>query len=36
MGIEEKDILQVRNYKFSNIIAVGTTPEVEEIWSKID
>lgn len=36
MGIEEKDILQVRNYKFSNIIAVGTTPEVKEIWSKID
>lgn len=36
MGIDEKDILQVRNYKFSNIIAVGTTPEVEEIWSKID
>lgn len=36
MGIEDDDILMVRNYKFSNIIAVGTTPEVDEIWSKID
>ncbi len=36
MGIEDDDILMVRNYKFANIIAVGTTPEVEDIWSKID
>ena len=36
MGIEDKDIIQVRNYKFANIIAVGTTPQIEDIWSKID
>jgi hypothetical protein len=27
--------VMVRNYKFSNIIAVGQTPEVEEIWANI-
>jgi len=25
----------VRNYKFSNIIAVGQTPEIEKIWENI-
>ena len=34
-GIAEEDILMVRNYKFSNIVAVGTTPEVEEVWQMI-
>lgn len=35
MGIADEDIVMVRNYKFSNIIAVGQTPEVEEIWANI-
>lgn len=35
-GIAEEDILMVRNYKFSNIVAVGTTPEVEEVWQMIE
>jgi len=35
MGIEEKDVLMVRNYKFSNIIAVGQTPQIEELWESI-
>ena len=34
-GIADEDILMVRNYKFSNIIAVGQTPQIEEIWEKI-
>ena len=34
-GIADADILMVRNYKFSNIIAVGQTPEIEEIWENI-
>ncbi len=34
-GIADEDIVMVRNYKFSNIIAVGKTPEVEEIWDAI-
>lgn len=36
MGIEDKDILQVRNYKFSNVIAVGKTPQIEEMWANIE
>jgi hypothetical protein len=35
-GIAEEDVINVRNYKFSNIIAVGTTPEIEEVWSSIE
>ena len=35
-GIADEDILMVRNYKFSNIIAVGQTPQIEEIWSNIE
>ncbi len=35
-GIAEEDVINVRNYKFSNIIAVGTTPEIEKIWSSIE
>jgi hypothetical protein len=27
--------LMVRNYKFSNMIAVGQTPQIEEIWENI-
>jgi len=34
-GISDDDILMVRNYKFSNIVAVGQTPEIEKIWSAI-
>ena len=35
-GIADEDIVMVRNYKFSNIIEVGTTPQIEEIWNEID
>ena len=35
MGIADDDILQVRNYKFSNIVAVGKTPQLEKIWASI-
>jgi hypothetical protein len=35
-GIADEDILMVRNYKFSNIIAVGQTTQIEEIWSNIE
>ena len=34
-GIADEDILMVRNYKFSNIVAVGQTPQIEEMWSNI-
>jgi hypothetical protein len=34
-GIEDEDIVMVRNYKFSNIVAVGQTPEIEEMWESI-
>ena len=34
-GIADEDILMVRNFKFSNVIAVGQTPEVDEIWGAI-
>lgn len=35
-GIADEDIVMVRNFKFSNIIAVGTTPKIEEIWASIE
>jgi hypothetical protein len=34
-GISEDDILMVRNYKFSNMLAVGKTPEIETIWENL-
>ena len=34
-GIADEDIVMVRNYKFSNIVAVGQTPEIEEMWANI-
>lgn len=34
-GIEDEDIVMVRNYKFSNIVAVGQTPQIEEMWANI-
>lgn len=34
-GIADEDILMVRNYKFSNVVAVGKTPQIEEIWANI-
>lgn len=34
-GISEEDILMVRNYKFSNMLAVGQTPQIEEIWKNL-
>ena len=34
-GIEDEDIVMVRNYKFSNIVAVGQTPDIEEMWANI-
>jgi hypothetical protein len=36
MGIADKDVVQVRNYKFSNVIAVGKTPQIEEMWANIE
>lgn len=35
-GIADEDIVMVRNYKFSNVIAVGTTPEIEKAWENIE
>lgn len=35
LGIAEDDILMVRNYKFSNIIAIDKTPQIEEVWKKV-
>lgn len=34
-GIADKDIIMVRNYKFSNVIFVGQTPKIEEFWANI-
>jgi len=34
-GIADDDIVMVRNYKFSNIVAVGQTPQIEEMWANI-
>jgi hypothetical protein len=34
-GIADEDILMVRNYKFSNMLAVGQTPQIEEIWKNL-
>ena len=34
-GVADEDILMVRNYKFSNVIAVGKTPQIEEVWANI-
>jgi len=36
MGVAQEDIIMVRNYKFSNIVSVGTTPQVEEFWQSIN
>ena len=36
MGIADADIINVRNYKFSNVIAVGTSPEIEDMWKAIE
>lgn len=35
LGIADDDILMVRNYKFSNIIAIDKTPQIEDVWEKI-
>lgn len=35
MGVAQEDIIMVRNYKFNNIVKVGTTPQVEEFWTSI-
>lgn len=34
-GVAPADEVLVRNYKFSNIVSVGTTPEVEEYWKTL-
>lgn len=36
MGIEDEDILMVRNYKFSNMVAVGQTPYIEDVWKLVN
>ena len=35
MGISDENILMVRNYKFSNVMFVGKTNQIEEFWSNI-
>ena len=34
-GVAPTDEVLVRNYKFSNIVCVGTTPEVEAYWKEV-
>lgn len=34
-GVKEDDIILVRNYKFSNIIACGSTKEIKEFWQNL-
>lgn len=34
-GVDD-DIVIVRNYKFSSIVAIGKTTEIEDIWSSIE
>lgn len=34
-GVSEEEIVMVRNYKFSNILCVGTTTEINEYWSSL-
>ena len=36
LGIAEDNILMVRNYKFSNIIAIDKTPQIEELWKMVE
>lgn len=36
LGIASEDVVNVRNYKFSNVVAIGTTPEVEKFWESIE
>jgi hypothetical protein len=36
LGIAEDDILMVRNYKFSNIIAIDKTPRIEKLWKMVE
>lgn len=35
MGIADDNIVMVRNYKFSNIVKVGKTKDVEDFWSSL-
>jgi len=35
MGVEDENIIQVRNYKFSNMVAVGKTQDIEKMWASI-
>ncbi len=35
MGIAEEDRVLVRGYKFSNIVKVGKTKDVEDFWSSL-
>lgn len=35
LGIADDDILMVRNYKFSNVIAIDKTPQIEKVWENI-
>ena len=34
-GIAEEDITRVVNYKFPNLLAIGTTSEVQDIWDSL-
>ena len=34
-GVNEEDVVMVRNYKFSNLVAVGKTDEVRKMWKEL-
>lgn len=34
-GVSAADIVNVRNYKLSNILAIGKTPDVKKVWESL-
>ena len=36
MGIADADIINVRNYKFHNLVVADTTPEIEDVWPDVE
>lgn len=34
-GVSEEDVVMVRNYKFSNVLSVGKTEEIEDFWNAL-
>lgn len=35
-GVEEENVVMVRNYKFANVLEVGITHEIEALWKKLN